>query len=1055
MKKKPQLKALVFGLMLGLAASQGAFAQSTTSSALNGRVTDPEGRPIAGATVEILHIPSNTRKSVSTDDQGRYASTNLRVGGPYKVTVTKDGFAGEAQDGINLLLGEASQINVDLEPAMTTLESVEVVASAQSDVFRSDNQGSTSNISREQINSFPSVNRNIQDYVRLDPRIAQTDKARNEISAGGQNTRFNAIRIDGVNTSDAFGLESNSLPTPKQPISMDVIDAINVSVANYDVTIGGATGAVINAVTKSGGNEFHGSVYGTYRENDWSGKNQSDVRPNIFDTDETYGGTFGGPLIEDRLFFFVNYEKTTFSGVGTNFGPTGSGATNIVPITQAQIDEVIAISRDVWGFDPGILQVPESLDTISEEYAIKLDWNITDQHRANFRYSSSDQSQANVVGFGNNSLALSSYLYQRDFKFDTTTAQLFSDWTDTFSTEFKLSYRDYSAVRTPVADLPSIGVRIGNAFLNLGTEENTHANILETETWNSYFIGNWFLGDHEVKFGVDYENNDIYNLFGRRINGVYTFNSIADYRAGRSSRYQLFAPAGGNLDNMAAIWGLDNVGLFLQDTWSVDYNLTFTYGLRIDTPSVDEEPVYNAAASSAFGFDNRNTINGKELIQPRFGFNYTFDSDRATQLRGGLGLFQGASASVWLSNPYSNNGLAYTDYVFNTGITRFDPDRGDQLGLFTPGAGATQSIDFIDPDLAQPAVWKANLAFDHELPWWGMVASAEVILTSVEEGIYYQQLNLGNATAVGQDGRMIYWNANGRNPANWNQAGTGTSVTARANRLTAYNDAIIARSTDKGGGEQLTLSLQKPYEDNWFWQVAYTYTDADEVSPLTSSTSGSQLGNVAIFQANEEVSARSNYLVKDRFTGALSYRHFFFEDLKTEFSVFYEGRRGKPYSYVFDNDANGDGRLNDLLYIPAGPGDVAFGSAAEEAAFWEFVNNNEYLRNHLGEVAERNAEFDGWVHNFDVRLSQELPGFFAGNKAEIWLDILNVGNMIDKDWGVIEEVGFPSMRGIVEYGGINSSGRYVYRFNTPDQPRVYDDRGVSRWALQLGFRYTF
>ncbi|MBL8244626.1 MAG: TonB-dependent receptor, partial [Rhodanobacteraceae bacterium] len=527
MKKKPQLKALVFGLMLGLAASQGAFAQSTTSSALNGRVTDPEGRPIAGATVEILHIPSNTRKSVSTDDQGRYASTNLRVGGPYKITVTKDGFAGEAQDGINLLLGEASQINVDLEPAMTTLESIEVVASAQSDVFRADNQGSTSNISREQINSFPSVNRNIQDYVRLDPRIAQTDKARNEISAGGQNTRFNAIRIDGVNTSDAFGLESNSLPTPKQPISMDVIDAINVSVANYDVTIGGATGAVINAVTKSGGNEFHGSVYGTYRENDWSGKNQNDIRPNIFDTDETYGGTFGGPLIEDRLFFFVNYEKTTFSGVGTNFGPTGSGATNIVPITQAQIDEVIAISRDVWGFDPGILQVPESLDTISEEYAIKLDWNISDQHRANFRYSSSDQSQANVVGFGNNSLALSGYLYQRDFKFDTTTAQLFSDWTDTFSTEFKLSYRDYSAVRTPVDDRPAIGVRIGNAFLNLGTEENTHANILETETWNSYFIGNWFLGDHEVKFGVDYENNDIYNLFGRRINGVYTFNSIA------------------------------------------------------------------------------------------------------------------------------------------------------------------------------------------------------------------------------------------------------------------------------------------------------------------------------------------------------------------------------------------------------------------------------------------------------------------------------------------------------------------------------------------------
>ncbi|MEZ5467700.1 MAG: carboxypeptidase regulatory-like domain-containing protein [Lysobacterales bacterium] len=1055
MKKKPQIKALVLGLMLGLAASQGAFAQGTTSSSLNGRVTDPEGRPIAGALVEIVHLPSNTRKTVSTDEQGRYASTNLRVGGPYKITVTKDGYAGEAQDDINLLLGEPSQINIDLDPAMTQLESIEVVASQQSDVFRSNNQGSTSNVSREQIDSFPSINRNIQDYVRLDPRIAQTDKARNEISAGGQNTRFNAIRIDGVNTSDAFGLESNSLPTPKQPISMDVIDAINVSVANYDVTIGGATGAVINAVTKSGTNEFHGSVYGTYRENDWSGKNQNDVRPDIFDTDETYGGTFGGPLIEDKLFFFANYEKSTFSGVGTNFGPVGSGATNIVNITQADIDQIIGIASG-YGFDAGTLQLPKSLDTTSEEYAIKLDWNINEQHRASFRYSSSEQSQANTPGFGNNSLSLSSYLYQRDFQFDTTTAQLFSDWTDNFSTEFKLSYRDYSAVRTPASNLPAIAVRVGNATLNLGTEENTHANVLETQTWNSYFIGNYFVGDHEFKFGVDYEANDIFNLFGRRTNGVYTFNSINDFANGTSSRYQLYYPVGGNVDNMAADWGLDNIGFFVQDSWSVNYNLTMTYGFRVDIPNVSRKPTYNQAASETFGFRNDATIDGNELVQPRFGFNYTFDSERPTQLRGGMGLFQGAAATVWLSNPYSNTGLQYTDYFFSRGISNFSPNPNDQLAQFTPGTGATQSVDFIDPDLGQPAVWKANLAFDHELPWYGIVASAEVILTSVEEGIYYQQLNLGAPTAVGQDGRYIYWNANGLDPSRWNQFGSGTSVGSRANSNRAYNDAIIARSTSKGDGQQLTLSLQKPYEENWFWQVAYTYTDANEVSPLTSFTSSSQLGNVAIFNSNEEISARSNYLVKDRFSGAVSYRHFFFDDLKTEFSLVYEGRRGKPYSYTFDNDANGDGRFNDLLYIPSGPGDVLFGSPEEEAAFFAYVEGNEYLRSHMGEVAERNADYSSWVHNFDVRISQELPGFFAGNKAEIWLDILNIGNMIDKDWGVIEEIGFPLMRGIVEYGGIDAaSGRYVYRFNTPDSQRVYDARGISRWALQLGFRYSF
>jgi hypothetical protein len=1055
MKKKPQMKALVVGLMLGLLASQAGFAQSSTSSSVNGRVTDAQGQPIVGATVEVLHVPSNTRKTVSTDAQGRYSTAGLRVGGPFKVTVTKDGFAGEAQDNVYLLLGETSSVNVDLDVAVTTLESVEVVASRQSDVFRADNQGSTSNVSREQIDSFPSINRNLQDYVRLDPRIAQTDKARNEISAGGQNTRFNSIRIDGVNTSDSFGLESNSLPTPKQPISMDVIDAINVSVANYDVSVSGATGAVINAVTKSGGNEFHGSVYGTYRDNDWSGENKAGVRPTIFDTDETYGGTFGGPLIQDRLFFFANYEHSKFSGVGTNFGITGSGATNIVAITQAQVDEIIDISQTVYGFDPGTLQPPSSLDTTSEEYAIKLDWNISDQHRANLRYSHSDQSQANLVGFGANSVALSSYLYQRDFEFETTTAQLFSDWSDSFSTEAKVSFRQYSAVRTPASNLPSIGVRIDGRFVNLGTEENTHVNVLESETWNSYFIGNWFVDDHEVKFGVDYEANDFYNLFGRRTNGVYTFNSIADYRAGRSSRYELFYPAGGDLDNMAAIWGLDNLGVFLQDTWAVNFNLNLTYGVRIDTPNVDEAPTYNAVASNAFGYRNDVTIDGKELIQPRFGFNYTFDSDRPTQLRGGMGLFQGAAATVWLSNPYSNTGLGYTDYFFSTGITRFDPDPADQLGLFTPGSGATQSVDFIDPQLAQPSVWKANLAFDHELPWWGMVASAEVIVSEVEEGIFYQQLNLGAPTAVGQDGRYIYWNANGRNPANWNQSGTGTSVTARANRLTAYNDAIIASSTGKGHGEQFTVSLQKPYEENWFWQVAYTFTDATEVSSLTSSTSSSQLGNSMIFNANEEDAARSNYVIRDRFTAALSYKHFFWGDHKTEFSVFYEGRKGKPFSYTFDNDANGDGRLNDLLYIPNGRGDVAFGSQAEEDAFFAFLESNDYLREHQGQVAERNADYSNWVHSFDVRLSQELPGFFAGNKAEIWLDILNVGNLIDKKWGAVEEVGFPLARGVVEYGGINSSGRYVYRFNTPDALTVYDDRGISRWALQLGFRYSF
>ncbi|KRB02340.1 TonB-dependent receptor [Lysobacter sp. Root690] len=1053
-----RMSKLTLGLLAVLATAP-VFAQST-SAGIAGRVVGADGQPVANAEVTITHTESGTVSRASTGADGRYNARGLRVGGPYTVVINKEGAGTASQDGVYLNLDKVNEVDVSLNNQVTTLGAVQAVASVGSEVFSSNKMGAGSIVTREQLESMPTINRNLQDFVRLDPRVVQTDKARNEISVGGQNPRYNVIRVDGISTNDSFGLGGNGLPTPKQPFSMDVIDEVSIDVANYDVTISGGTGGVINAVTKSGTNDFHGSLYGVYRDNDWSGKNSADVRPQLFDSESTYGATFGGPLVKDKLFFFVNYEKYTGKEVFTgnsSFGPPGSGANNIVNISQNDINQIIDISKNVWGFDPGTLALP-SLDTKSEEYGIKLDWNINDQHRANFRYAQSKQSTAFLQGFGTSSLALSSYHYVQDFEFKTYTGQLFSDWTDNFSTEAKVSYRDYSAVRNPQFDLPAIGVRVGNNTLNFGTEENTQANILETKTWNGFFAGNLFLGDHTVKFGADYESNEVYNLFGRRINGVYTFNSIADYRAGRSSRYQLFYPAGGDLDNMAAGFTQKNVGVFLQDTWAVNDKLSLTFGLRYDRAIVDEDPVYNPTASNAFGVRNDNTIDGTDLLAPRFGFNYTFDSERPTQLRGGVGLFRGSSPTVWLANPYSNNGTSYTDYVFNSGITRFSPNPDNQLAQFTPGTGATQSIDFIEKDLQLPSVWKANLAFDTELPWYGMVAAVEGVVTQVNDAIYYQQLNLGAVQKVGQDGRSIYWGPNGQRGSAWNQQGTlsGTND-ARFRRDGRYNDAIIARSTSKGGSEQMTLSLSKPFNNSdWSWNVAYTYTHATEVSPLTSSTSSSNLGNVGVFQANEEVSARSSYEIRDRFTAAVNWKHAFFGDNNTSVSLFYEGRSGRPYSYAFDNDANGDGRLNDLLYIPKGPGDVKFGSAAEEAAFWAYFNGNAYLQSHAGQVAQRNAVRGKWVNQFDVHISQELPGFMEGHKAELSLDILNIGNMINKDWGQIEETPFPGMRGVVEYGGIDpGTGKYIYRFNTPDAEQIYDEKGISRWAAQLSFHYRF
>ena len=1060
MKNKPQMKALVVSLMLGLMASQGTFAQNT-SSALNGRVTDSEGRPVVSATVEIVHVPSNTRKTVVTDDQGRYTSSGLRVGGPYKVTVTKDGFAGEAQDGVTLALGEASQLNMDLEVAMTTLDSVEVVASAQSDIFSSERMGAGTNISNETLMALPSIKRDLQDYARLDPRISQTDKDRGEISALGQNTRFNSVTVDSVSTNDTFGLESNNLPTLRQPISMDAIESVQINVVNTDVTQRGYTGANINAVTKSGTNEFRGSVYGLYREKDWvREEDDRGIIFNRFDTEETYGGTFGGPLIEDRLFFFVNYDKTTIKAPGPDLssGPFGR-ATN--GISAAQLAEVQSIARTVYGLDPGDLN-PGGLDTSVESVLARVDWNLSDDHRAAFRYSRTEQSEAILPGFGNNFFSLSSYWYTQEKEFDNYVAEIFSDWSDSFSTEIRASYRDYYSTPSIFARQPQVQVDFGVANFRFGTEQFRQTNILETRTFNGFVAGNWTVDDHAVKFGMDYESNDISNLFLESNLGQYRFTNAANFRNGVYSEYVYRASTSGNVNDAAANLTLDNLGFFMQDTWAVNYNLTLTYGFRIDTPSVDQAPPLNQNFRNAFGIANNTTIDGNELVQPRFGFNYTFDTERPTQLRGGVGLFQGSAANVWLANPYTNNGLTIS--IFGCGVagtatcppTRppFSPDPDNQPRFGT----SISDVDIVSDDLNQPSVWKANLAVEHELPWWGMIGSVEAIITEVEDAVFYEHLNLGAPTRLGLDGRNLYWG----NFAQSAYAANGSfNGTPRSRRNTAFREVLLARHSGKGHGENLTLSLTKPMnaESNIFWQVAYSYTDAEEVNGLTSSRAISNWASRSVFNPNEELASRSPYVNKNRVTAAFSWRHYFFDGYKTELAGFYEGRKGKPYSWTFNNDMNGDGLAgNDLLYIP-NPGEVVFTDPAEAAVFADLVERNGLTR-FAGSAVPRNEAYAPWAHNLDLRITQELPGFFSEHKAEIWFDILNVGNLINKDWGHIEEVGFQSnggqARSFVNFAGIDASGRYIYDvIQTPEQFIRRDNSAESRWAVQLGFRYSF
>ncbi|WP_024889780.1 TonB-dependent receptor [Luteimonas huabeiensis] len=1081
-KHRVRLSRLSLGLIAALAAAP-AFAQSTTSSGLAGTVMSNDGQPVAGAEVTIVHVESGTVSRATTDASGRYNARGLRVGGPYTVTINKAGAGTSTRDDIYLALNQTGQVDVQLSGDLTTLGTVYATATAGSEVFSSAKMGAGTNLGLEQIEALPTIQRNLQDFVRLDPRVAQTDKGRLEISAGGQNPRYNAIRIDGVNTSDTFGLEASNFPLLRQPVSMDAIEAINVDLSNYDTTITGATGAVIDAVTKSGTNNFSGSVYYVYRDQDWVRDNEDGSPFSGFEDEETYGLTFGGPIVKDRLFFFANYEKFTRNSPAASFGPIGSSASNIVGITQDQIAQAQQIARDVYGIDIGSLQTPDGIKTELEEKAVKFDWNIGENHRLSYRYSETEQVDPVLAGSGENSLSLNSRWYEIQKAFDSHSVQLFSDWSPNFSTEFKGSRRNYDSLSAVYSRLPQISIGFGpedspdepsSPYLNFGTDEFRHGNQIETTTDTLFGAGTWYAGDHTVKFGFDWERNDVYNLYAQNIWGSYRFASLDHFRNGEYWEYRLNAPVPGRgLDSVAMNYEHKNLGLFVQDTWAVNYNLSLMFGLRVDIPDLDDVADHNLLVQEVYGLDNRNVLDAK-LWQPRFGFNYTFDSDRPTQLRGGVGLFQGAAANVWVGNSYQNSGfglIGYNQLMENVPVDQRDaiwaslpfvPDP-DNPTTPAPAAGYQMMVNLMEDGIKQPSVWKANLAFDHELPWYGIVASAEALFTRVKDALHFERLDLGAPTGYGPDGRPLYWSNNATGTGR--RANGNTGVADIADTLPGYenvtgwhNDGVILmKNTDKGSGQQFTFSLSKPLIENWAWSLGYTYTRATEVSPLTSSRAISNWSNKAIFDPNEDVAARSNYEIRDRVIGTLTFEKAFFGDYNTNVTLIYEGRSGRPHSWRFLNDANGDGYTNDLLYIPTGPGDVIFtGGAAMEQAFFDWLSGQPDLQRYAGGAAERNGSRSGWINTFDLRISQELPGFFDGHKSEIWLDVMNVGNLLNKDWGqIVDQSPYSDLRAVT-FAGVQD-GKYVYNFdpNRVWSPALYDDKGQSRWALQLGFRYKF
>lgn len=1055
-RNRARLSKLSLALVVALAASP-VFAQST-SAGVGGHVAAADGQPVAGAEVTITHVASGTVSRAMTDANGNYSARGLRVGGPYTITINKAGAGSSTTSDVYLSLNQVADVDVALNADVTTLGGVAVYADVTSDVFSSNNKGVGTSVSGRQLETAPHGNRSLDDVARLDPRIQVIDQGSGAISVAGVNNRYNNISVDGLSQGDPFGLNPNGMPYVGSPISVDTIAAYDLKVSDYDASAD-TVGASINAVTKSGTNEFHGSVYYALKDASSMVGKRDGEEYGLFDKDDTKGFTLGGPILKDKLFFFASYEEQTVSNFG---GASSSDGVANGYVTQAEIDEAIATATSL-GMEPGSYG-STGINLENKRYLAKLDWNINDYHRASLTYQQTEEFRPSPYDAFPDTVVLTSHWYNNNNVTKNTSLQLFSDWSDNFSTEFKVSQQKFDQVNGNPVNQPEVEVETaagGSIFI--GEDDNRHENQINTKRFSASLSGTYYAGDHTFKGGVDYMRHDAYNLYGKALHGAYRFTSLADFASGNYDRYNLKTPAPGyTIEDTAAALVYTQVSPFLQDTWQASDNFSLTYGVRVNIPKADRAPEKSPGFEQAFGFRNDYKLgSSNRVVLPRFSFNYTFDTPRHSQLRGGIGSFQSVPPFVWLANPYQNNGgvtaLNYT--VTNPADAPFSSDPYNQN---VPASGAPSNlIDVIDPDFKLPTVWKSSLAYDAELPWYGLIGSIEVQNIRARNAAFYQALNIGESQGTLVDGRNSYWCTLG---------GSTSSSNKNCGRNPAFsNQSTILGNTDKGSSTAVTFALSKPLANEWYGNISYTFTKATEVGSDASSNAWSSYQFVSRVNPNQRFATSASREVPNSIKASLGWEHAFFGDNKTSITAYYNGRDGKPYTWIMNGDVNGDGIFQDPAYIPlVNDANVSYGSATAERIqqFHDLIDSDPYLAGHRGQIAERNRGQLPWINQLDLGIQQELPGFLKDHKSVIRLDIYNFLNMLNNDWGITKEIGGFDSRYLARLAKVNADGTYVYDLGSASTPswqslRPYDANGyspsrlVSRWSLLLTVRYEF
>jgi len=1072
MRRKLFLTAMMLTCVLTMMAQ-------ITNSALSGKVTMEDTKEeVIGATVQAVHDPSGTKYAAITNIDGRFNIQGMRNGGPYTVTVTYIGFNPKVFKDIYLQLGETYSLNVWLSENSTEL--AEVVVSGKASKFAGEKTGATTNINNRTIQELPTISRSIGDIAKLSPYYGGSN------SFGGMSGRSANFTLDGANLNNNFGLNSN-LPGGGNPVSMDAIDEVQVVVTPFDVRQSNFIGGGINAVTKSGTNTFKGTAYYYYSNEDMHGNRVDGVQnsePNP-DEEKTWGFTLGGPIIKDKLFFFANVERTETENIPTYWHPdaTGDGANQKTYTSRTTVSDMEMISKfvmDKYGYDTGsATDYPGGIT--NNKYLARIDWNITQNHHLavrfnhtnNTKYSPPSATSRGVGGLsqscvGISSMAFANSFYKQENKVTTFSFDLNSRFGERASNQLLVTYSDMDDPRGSSSSMfPMIDImKDGDPYMTLGYELFTYNNRVRNEilTVNDNFT--YYLGSHKLMAGLSFEHQMALNNYMKQGSGYYRYASMQDFMDGAAPIGAALAYGyDGDMEPSSKV-RFNQIGLYLQDDWNVTDRFKLNYGIRFDNITFNEDDLKFNKALYDLDFGGRHLDVGswpKANIQisPRLGFTFDVFGDKILKVRGGTGLFAGRLPLVFFTNMPANSGMFQNLVIVKAGDSRLANLTGgvtadrDQLRellnapySMDPNGIIPSEVAGVDRDFKMPQIWKSSLAIDYQLPVnFPLTVTGEFTYSKNINAVHLDNWNQKNpdetwARLPGADNRYLY----PANKADWNY-------------YTQYSNVCVLTNNHKGYGWTASLQLNAEPIKDLYISAAYTHTVNKEVTGMPGSNAGSAWSYMHTVNGPNVFDVKnSSFVTPDRIIANISYKYG-----KEHFSLFYSGYSPAGYSYTYSNDINGDGLAYDLMYIPRDDSEIKFASETDRLAFWQFVEQDDYLKNHRGEYADAYGARAPWVHTFDFKYAHDFDVKIGSTKHKLQLiaNIENIGNLLNSKWGVAKQIPGTSnyqfkLLSVANAADVKKGAEPIFRMNTDlTSTWDYNHSYGQCWRLQLGVKYYF